>query len=307
MVTATSPTAATTSDSVTTTVQQPSGGQADLVVAKSGAPTVVAGNQLAYTVVVTNNGPSLAQDVTLVDALPSGTIFVAATPSQGTCNGGVTCLLGYSGHECHRYRAHHRDSGWRHHRQPGERRSGFQQQQVDSNLANNRAPFTTTATAQAALYVSKVATPEPAVLGGQLTYRIVVTNAGPSAAQHVTVTDNLPAALLNPVVSSSQGGCVAFPCALGTIPAGGSATLLVVGTVAPTATANIVNTATVTSATSLTNAPAGQTSTVTTTVTPSADLVLSKQDSADPVLAGTNLIYTLRSPIVGRARLRTYG
>ena len=66
------------SNEVTTTVQQPTGGQVDLVVAKSGAPTVVAGNQLAYTVVVTNNGPSLAQDVTLVDALPSGTIFVAA-------------------------------------------------------------------------------------------------------------------------------------------------------------------------------------------------------------------------------------
>ena len=231
MVTATSPTGATTSDSVTTTVQQPSGGQADLVVAKSGAPTVVAGNQLAYTVVVTNNGPSLAQDVTLVDALPSGTIFVAAAPSQGTCNGGVTCLLGtLAMNATATVRITVTVAG----DTTGNLVNVAQasSSNPDSNLANNRAPFTTTATAQAALYVSKVATPEPAVLGGQLTYRIVVTNAGPSAAQHVTVTDNLPAALLNPVVSSSQGGCVAFPCALGTIPAGGSATILVVGKVA---------------------------------------------------------------------------
>ena len=185
-----------------------------------------------------------------MDALPSGTIFVAATPSQGTCNGGVTCLLGDLGvGATATVRITVTVAG----ATTGSLVNVAQasSNNVDSNPANNRAAYTTTATAQAALFVSKVATPQPAVLGGQLVYRIVVTNTGPSAAQAVTVTDNLPAALLNPVVSSSQGGCIAFPCALGTIPAGGSATLLVIGTVAPTATADIVNTATVTSATSL--------------------------------------------------------
>ncbi len=92
-VTATSPTApAPATDSENTTVQQPSGGFADLVLRNPARPRP--GHQIAYTVIVTNNGPSAAQNVRVIDGLPSGTTFVAATASAGTCTGGVTCEVG---------------------------------------------------------------------------------------------------------------------------------------------------------------------------------------------------------------------
>ena len=64
----------------------------------SGAPNpVVLGNNLTYTLTVTNNGPDGATGVLLSDTLPPGVTFVSATPGQGSCtqaSGTVTCSLG---------------------------------------------------------------------------------------------------------------------------------------------------------------------------------------------------------------------
>ncbi len=46
--------------------------------------TVVSGNPLTYTIVVTNNGPSTALNVTATDNLPVNLTSIIATPSQGT-------------------------------------------------------------------------------------------------------------------------------------------------------------------------------------------------------------------------------
>jgi len=57
---------------------------ADLVVTKSDAPDPAsAGGPLAYTITVTNNGPSDALNVTLTDVLPTGTIFVSQEQTAG--------------------------------------------------------------------------------------------------------------------------------------------------------------------------------------------------------------------------------
>lgn len=70
----------------------------DLAITKDGNPDSVApGQQVTYHLVVTNNGPDTATGVTVTDFLPQGTVFVSATPSQGSCsNAGnkVTCNLG---------------------------------------------------------------------------------------------------------------------------------------------------------------------------------------------------------------------
>ena len=54
------------------------------------------GDNLTYTVTVTNNGPDSAANVVLTDLLPATVTLVSATPSSGTCNGitTVTCALG---------------------------------------------------------------------------------------------------------------------------------------------------------------------------------------------------------------------
>ncbi|MGH9961314.1 MAG: PQQ-dependent sugar dehydrogenase, partial [Pyrinomonadaceae bacterium] len=80
---------------VTLSVISPS--SVDLSLTKSASPNPgQVGLNLSYRVTVTNNGPALATNVSLIDTLPSGVSFVSATPSQGSCNGTgpVNCTLG---------------------------------------------------------------------------------------------------------------------------------------------------------------------------------------------------------------------
>lgn len=90
------PNAANNSATATTVVAFP--GSANLSITKSGAPNPVRrGNNLTYTLVVTNGGPSTATGVIVTDPLPSAVTFVSATATVGTCGeagGTVTCLVG---------------------------------------------------------------------------------------------------------------------------------------------------------------------------------------------------------------------
>jgi uncharacterized repeat protein (TIGR01451 family) len=78
----------------------PVGPRADLGVTKTAAVgAVLPGTEVAYTIAVTNGGPSDAETVTLADAVPAGTSFVSlAAPAGWTCatppaggTGPITC------------------------------------------------------------------------------------------------------------------------------------------------------------------------------------------------------------------------
>lgn len=70
-----------TSTAVVTTLTP----NADLGVTKSvSTANAQPGDQLTYTILVTNNGPSVAQGVTLTDVLPAGVTFVSGTGPGGT-------------------------------------------------------------------------------------------------------------------------------------------------------------------------------------------------------------------------------
>ena len=78
-------------DVLTSTVQV----DADLAVQKTGLPDpVTAGEDLLYTLSLTNNGPGDLTSAVLTDTLPSGVSFRAASPGCGHAAGDVVCAIG---------------------------------------------------------------------------------------------------------------------------------------------------------------------------------------------------------------------
>ncbi|MGA7854523.1 MAG: C25 family cysteine peptidase, partial [Candidatus Acidiferrales bacterium] len=87
---------ANNTSTATTIVASPS--SADVAIVKSASPEPVdQGATLTYTLQVTNNGPAVAQGVSVSDPLPSAVSFVSVSTTQGTCSqsgGTVSCSLG---------------------------------------------------------------------------------------------------------------------------------------------------------------------------------------------------------------------
>ncbi len=140
-----------------------------------------------------------------------------------------------------------------------------------------------------------------AVPGQGITYTITVTNNGPSNVTGATVSDTFPASLTN-VSWTCSGGGGGTCTATGTgnisdtvnIPVGGTVTYTVTATVSASATGTLSNTATVTAPGGTTDpTPGNNSATDTDTLTPSADLSITKSDSPDPVVTGSTLTYTL--------------
>ncbi len=106
-------------------------------------------------------------------------------------------------------------------------------------------PFDLLVTNDLSLRVS--ATPDPATVGGLLTYAILVTNTGPADATGVTVTNFLPAGAALVSFASSQGVCEGVGdlliCTLGTLSAAASAQLRII--VSPASLGAVTNTTTV--------------------------------------------------------------
>ena len=152
---------------------------------------------------------------------------------------------------------------------------------------------TTAVTTAADLVISKTDSVDPVVAGTALTYTVRVDNNGPSDATDVVATDTLPAG----VTFVATTGCAEDPggvptCSLGTIPAGGFETYTIDVMVDAGTGGIISNTASVTSITPEAN-PGDESTTEETTVMAVADLSITKADTIDPVMAGTNLGYAI--------------
>jgi uncharacterized repeat protein (TIGR01451 family) len=86
--------------------------------------------------------------------------------------------------------------------------------------------------------------PDPVLVGQNLTYTITVFSSGPSSAPNVTMEDGLPASVNFVSVTPSQGSCSGtsdIVCNLGTLPGSSSATVTLV--VTPTVAGPLNNTA----------------------------------------------------------------
>jgi uncharacterized repeat protein (TIGR01451 family) len=101
--------------------------------------------------------------------------------------------------------------------------------------------------ASADLAIDKTDSPDPATVGGQITYTLAVTNNGPSDASSVNATDTLPAGLSfasSPDACSDTGGGV-IDCDFGTVANGATENQSFVVNVAAAAAPGVSNTASV--------------------------------------------------------------
>ena len=271
---------------------------ADLSVVKSDSPDpVVAGASLSYTLTVANAGPLSATGVTLTDTLPAGLTFVSSAPGPPTCNessGTVTCdldTLASSGTTMVEVQVSVDPST----RGTLTNTASVASNETDPDPANNTSAATTAVAAEADVSVTKSDSPEPVIAGTDLSYTLTVTNSGPSSATGVNLTDTLSSAVS--FGSASQGcgysaGTNQVTCDLGQQGVGGTTTITVLVMVDSSATGTISNTASLVSIETDPD-PTNNTSVATTTVVVEADLLVAKSDSPDPVIAATNLTYTL--------------
>ena len=208
----------------------------DLSVTKSdGVTTVTAGDGITrtYTITVSNAGPSAASGVTLADTWPSAFTLGAITASQGSCTSGgnFTCSLGNlatggSATITASYTV------------PAATPAGSQTNSAsvtsntpDPNSNNNIASKTTTVNTSADLSVTKSdgVTSVSILDSSTHTYTIVVSNAGPSMASGVTLTDTWPNGFTRGATTTSQGSCTSgsgnFTCSLGNLAPGTSVTV----------------------------------------------------------------------------------
>ena len=270
----------------------------DLAVTKSAPASGVAGQDLAYTIVVTNAGPGNESAAHLVDRLPPGVVLVSTSvPPAAAAAGLLEFDLGDL--PAHASRTITLIV------QPMAAGTLVNQVVVsgiepDLDLSNNVASATTTVSAApAALAVVLVAAPSAGTVGHELTYTLTVGNFGPGPASGVVLTSALPAGATIIAASQTQGisstsnGVVTT--ALGDLAVGASATVTIV--VIPTAPGTLTTVASVVGNEPNPN-PAGAVAMLSTPVapeppTPMADLVVTKTVSPDPATVGVPLTYTV--------------
>ncbi|WGQ08608.1 gliding motility-associated C-terminal domain-containing protein [Pedobacter gandavensis] len=279
-----------------------------LTITKTGAATLVAGQQVSYVVTVTNTSTADAKALVIADAVPAELSNVTwSTSTQGTASvigtgNGTANAISVTGNL-----------------PAGAANkiviniSGTLSAAFSGTLANTAtatpaepgtlvksATSTGIATRQPALSILKTG-PATITAGNQITYTITVGNTGVSDAVDLVLTDVVPASIKNVTWTSTiNGTAVINNGATGTgnnlsltgdIPAGAAnkITLTVRGTVDPSFSGSILNTAT---ATPTESAATAVSSSVTTAATRTPELSITKTGPA-ALVAGQTMTYTI--------------
>jgi uncharacterized repeat protein (TIGR01451 family) len=185
----------------------------DVSITKTGPPSIAVGQNITYTITVTNAGPASAANTLADDVTPPGLIFVS---NSGACSGPFPCALGTltSGQSkvitsVFNVPANYAGTSI-------SNTATVSTSTSDTNTANNSSTATTLISANpgADLSVTKTG-PASAGQGDIVDFTITVRNNGPATATNVVVNDPTPAGL---TFIASFGACAqADPCLLGTL------------------------------------------------------------------------------------------
>lgn len=279
----------------------------DLSLAKVAAETeVLAGADIVWTLMATNAGPSFASNVSVVDTLPAGVEFVAASSSSACVSSGsiVTCSLTElaNGSSASFVITVASDALL-----PSATElvntATVNSDEPNVNL-DPSASSTVEVNSGADLTITKIITGAgTASAGTPIGFEIVVTNNGPSTATDVVVADALPTGFA--ISSGRDDRCVAsgadLECTIGTLLPGGSSIVLVDGVLAADASGELVNSATVSSATPELM-PMNNVATVRSNIDRVADLSVAKTgtDPVDGVITWT-IVVTNAGPATATA------
>src|SRR6185436_12205389 len=237
---------------------------------------------------ISNAGPDTATALSVTDTLPAGVGFVAASGSGWSCDHSgqvVTCTRGSLAASATAPAITIQATA------PGvdgtiSNSASVSAAEADPVSGNNSDSEDTTVSPVADLSITQADDPDPVSAGANVTYTLSISNAGPSTATNLTVTDTLPpgASFVSASGNNWTGGesSGTVTCTRAQLGTGVTRTIAIVVT-APQGQGSIQNAASVSSETADPDA-AGNASSETTTISPlQADLSLSKSDAPDPV------------------------
>jgi uncharacterized repeat protein (TIGR01451 family) len=300
---------------------------ADLSVEKTGPAMVVAGTPITYTITVTNNGPSDAENVVLLDRLPPGITVTSVTVDDGVSQ----CATGEAGNAADKLtcglgllrpgQSKVVTVGANVHADVSEGSKLENDVYVysdffDDDNSNNWDHLITMVGTEADLEVQKFGNPNPVKAGDITSFEITYRNIGPSVARDVILRDVLPEQfefLSVEVVDGSPGSDSAtchpqtsdpaladsVDCELGDIaPGQGGTIILTVRVRSDTPAGEYCNTVFISSDTTDTD-EFNNTAMWCLTISPMADLLVEKWSDPVKVAAGEQKRYTIKVTNLG--------
>lgn len=276
---------------------------ADLAVTKTASLTTAAmGQQITYTITVTNNGPDAATGVTLTDNVPGKACLnaIALSPEVGsytytgnTIKWSIGDLAAHSAVTMSVI-VTARAAG------ALANTANVSGNETDPDPGNNSATAAVTVTGTdlpaADLAAWKTSCPEKPMAGSNFTYYISAINNGPAAASGVYVVDPLPPGLVPISASSSKGVCSinssTVICTLGAMEPNARADIAIV--VKAAVADSYQNTAYILSDKVVPDPnPGNNSAEVITIVSEAADLAITKTASPPTVILGQDVTYTI--------------
>ncbi len=257
--------------------------------------SVVVGSNVTYTITATNNGPQSASNVSVTLPIVSGEAFVSSTVTVASnSNGQIVVNLGalsVNSSASVQVVVQAVTAGTL------SETATVTSDSIDTNPSNNSSTVNIQVNPAAELQVAVASSQSPVVLGSDFEYIVTVTNAGPSVATGVVLSDTLPAKVEFVSASDDQNATPAFSSgvvmlSLATLQVGATATLSIDVTPQGAPGSSITDSASVIEQVADPD-PSDETATLVTPVVGVSDLAITATAVQSSVYVGQNIEYLL--------------